>query len=117
MIFGVQKVVMFGQRRTYWDAGTIGRCDLEPTDLRCPMADMYAQEFRVLETVNNIRIEPLGEAASGLNADERRKSDCGLCERKRPRAPKTIRKALGLDKKEKRGILHPEHRERREPRN
>ena len=94
------KGVMFGQRRTYWDTGTIGRCDLEPTDLRCPMADMYAQEFRVLETVNNIRIEPLGEAARGLNADERRKVIAALRTQKTA-SPKTIRKALGLDKKEK----------------
>ena len=52
------KGAIFGQRRTYWDTGTLGRCDLEPTDERCPLADMHAQEFRVLETVNNIRVTP-----------------------------------------------------------
>ncbi len=24
--------LLFGQRRTFWDVGTLGRCDLEPTD-------------------------------------------------------------------------------------
>ena len=47
---------IFGQRRTYWKAGTLGRCDLEPSDRGCPLADMYAQEYRVIESVNNIRI-------------------------------------------------------------
>ena len=65
------KGLLFGQRKTYWDMGTLGRCSLEPTDMRCPKADMYAQEFLVLETVNNIRIIPLNEPARRLNSDER----------------------------------------------
>ena len=55
------KGAIFGQRRTYWDTGTLGRCDLEPADHRCPIHDMYAQHFRVIETVNNIRIQERGE--------------------------------------------------------
>jgi len=46
---------IFGQRLTYWRAPD--RCDLEPAERRCPIADMYAQEFRVMEMVNNIRIK------------------------------------------------------------
>ena len=52
-----EKGIIFGQRKTYWDAGTLGRCDLEPSAHCCPHADMYVQEFRVLETVNNIRVK------------------------------------------------------------
>lgn len=37
--------LIFGQRATYWDTGTLGRCDLEPTEHRCPKADMYARVF------------------------------------------------------------------------
>ncbi len=47
---------LFGQRRTYWNLGTLGRCDLEPTDRCVPIADRHASYFRVLETVNNLRI-------------------------------------------------------------
>jgi CRISPR-associated endonuclease Csn1 len=62
---------IFGQRLTYWR--TPDRCDLEPAERRCPIADMYAQEFRVMEMVNNIRIKgpldgdwrPLNREAGG----------------------------------------------------
>ena len=36
-----QRGLMFGQRRTYWDTGTLGRCDLEPTE-RCVPARGHA---------------------------------------------------------------------------
>ena len=60
---------IFGQRRTYWDTGTLGRCDLEPTEHRCPIGDMFAQEFRVLETVNNLKIEERGKPARPLKPE------------------------------------------------
>jgi CRISPR-associated endonuclease Csn1 len=49
--------LLFGQRRTYWDTGTLGRCALEPTERCAPIADRHASYFRVVETVNNIRIQ------------------------------------------------------------
>lgn len=90
--------VLFGQRRTYWDTGTLGRCDLEPTDQCCPMADMYAQEFRVVETVNNIRIEEQGQPARALTAEERARVIDALRKQKSGSVA-TVRKALGIDKK------------------
>lgn len=92
------KGVLFGQRRTYWDAGTLGRCDLEPTDLRCSMADMYAQEFRVLETVNNIRVGKRGEAENPLGPEERTAVMAVLRKQKSASAD-TVRSALGIDKR------------------
>lgn len=92
------KGVLFGQRRTYWDTGTLGRCDLEPTDHRCPMADMYAQQFRVIETVNNIRVEERGREPRPLTADERDKVIAALREQKSGTVA-TVRKALGINKK------------------
>jgi CRISPR-associated endonuclease Csn1 len=40
----------------------IGRCSLEPKRHRCPWADPLAQEFRLLQQVNDLRlVGPLGE--------------------------------------------------------
>lgn len=64
---------LFRQRRTYWDTGTLGRCDLEPTERCVPMADRHAQEYRVVETVNNIRIERRGETSLPLSEHDRAK--------------------------------------------
>ena len=90
---------IFGQRKTYWDTGTLGRCDLEPTDHRCPIADMYAQEFRVLETVNNIRLTKRLEAERPLTRDETDKVVAALRKQKEGTVA-AVRKALGIDKKD-----------------
>ncbi|MGD0462599.1 MAG: type II CRISPR RNA-guided endonuclease Cas9 [Tepidisphaeraceae bacterium] len=65
--------LLFGQRRTYWDTGTLGRCDLEPTERCVPIADRHASYFRVLETVNNIQMEERGHPKRPLTRDEREK--------------------------------------------
>jgi len=91
------KGVLFGQRSTYWDTGVLGRCDLEPTDLGCPRADMHAQEFLVLETVNNIKIIPPGEGKRALRDDERSAVIAVLRAQKTASAA-TVRKALGIHK-------------------
>ncbi|MGB2988183.1 MAG: type II CRISPR RNA-guided endonuclease Cas9 [Phycisphaerae bacterium] len=90
--------MIFGQRRTYWDTGTLGRCDLEPTDHRCSLADMYVQEFRVLETVNNIRIEERTKRSRAIGKGEREKIIHALRSQKTGSVA-TVRKALGLHKK------------------
>jgi CRISPR-associated endonuclease Csn1 len=46
--------LLFGQRRIYWDMGTLGRCDLEPTERCAPIADRHAGYYRVVAMVNNI---------------------------------------------------------------
>lgn len=94
------KGILFGQRKTYWDVGTMARCDLEPTDMKCPRADMYAQEFLVLETVNNIRITPRGKFKRPLEKEEREKIIAAL-EKQKKASESTIRKAMGIDKADK----------------
>jgi len=94
------KGILFGQRKTYWDVGTMARCDLEPTDMKCPRADMYAQEFLVLETVNNIRITPRGELKRPLNKEEREKV-MAVLEKQKTASEATIRKSLGIDRGDK----------------
>lgn len=64
------KGLLFQQRRTTWDLGTLGRCVLEPSDRCVPIADMYAGHYRVLESVNNIRIIEFGQAPRPLTPSE-----------------------------------------------
>ncbi|MBK8270484.1 MAG: hypothetical protein IPK83_20185 [Planctomycetes bacterium] len=66
------KGLLFGQRRQSWDMGTLGRCVLEPTERCVPIADMYASFYRVIETVNNIKIIDSGKAARPLEPEERK---------------------------------------------
>ena len=93
------KGALFGQRRTYWDTGTLGRCDLEPSDRRCPIGDRHAQAFRVLETVNNVRIQSRGEQERPLNNEEREKLLAALRKQKTG-SPATLRRALGINTKD-----------------
>ncbi len=100
---------IFGQRNIYWDTGTLGRCDLEPTDRCIAIADRHASYYRVLETVNNIRLRgPYDEEKRSLTEEERAKVIDRL------RAQKTgsvaaVRAALGIDKRSlKKQDLSPE---------
>lgn len=65
------KGLLFGQRRQTWDLGTLGRCVLEPSERCAPHADMHASRYRVVETVNNLKIIERGKEARSLTADER----------------------------------------------
>jgi CRISPR-associated endonuclease Csn1 len=53
--FGIENLTFF-QRRVYWPASSVGKCELEPTEFRAPLADRRFQEFRMLQEVNNLRI-------------------------------------------------------------
>jgi CRISPR-associated endonuclease Csn1 len=92
-----EKGAIFGQRKTYWDTGTLGRCDLEPTDRCCPKMDMYAQHYRVIETVNNIKITRRGTPERALSAAERDAVIAALRKQKSGTVA-TVRKALKVDK-------------------
>ena len=91
--------LLFGQRRTYWKTGTLGRCKLEPTDECVPIADRHASFYRVVETVNNIRIRgPQDHDFRPLNSDERQK----VIDRLRSQKSGTVaavRDALGIGTK------------------
>lgn len=67
------KGLLFGQRRQSWDLGTLGRCVLEPTERCAPHADRYASAWRVVETINNLRIIERGREDRPLTVEERRK--------------------------------------------
>lgn len=52
--YGLHGIIFF-QRRIYWPASLVGKCELEPTEKRCHRADRVAQRFRLLQEVNNLR--------------------------------------------------------------
>jgi CRISPR-associated endonuclease Csn1 len=68
---------IFRQRPLRDQSHLIGRCSLEEGERRCPVAYPEAQQFRVLQTVNHLRvIEMDGEREASeraLTADEREK--------------------------------------------
>ena len=47
--------IIFFQRNIYWRQSTIGHCELEPNEQRCPRADRLAQEFRFYQEINNLK--------------------------------------------------------------
>lgn len=65
--------LLFGQRRQSWDMGTLGRCVLEPSDRCAPFADMYASYYRVVETVNNLKLIEHARPPRPLTVAERQK--------------------------------------------
>lgn len=101
---------LFGQRKTYWDTGTLGRCSLEPSDHLCPKADMYASEFLVLETVNRIRIEERGNydgrGLSLCDPSMKEKREAVIQALRTTKTPTiaTIRKALRIHTKDNKAL-------------
>ncbi len=116
---------LFGQRATYWETGVLGRCVLEPTDRCVPIADRHAQYFRVVETVNNIRICSDRGADRPLTKDERDKvvrllrgplfkKSKGRIEPKQSASVTDIRAALGIGPRDKSVWLNIEKDQERE---
>lgn len=67
----IERLIFF-QRRTYWKRSSLRRCELVPTDERVFKADRYAQEFRMLETVNRMKIGK-GKAKRPLSLSDPRR--------------------------------------------
>lgn len=63
--------IVFGQRPLRSQKQSIGECSLEPGEQRCPLADWHAQQFRVLQEVNNLRIMTTAGAERALTDTER----------------------------------------------
>lgn len=63
---------IFYQRPLKPSEDLIGECELEPGEKRCPKADWYARQFRILQTLNNLKIQNPDGTESVLT-DEQRK--------------------------------------------
>ena len=88
---------LFGQRQTYWDTGTLGRCDLEPSDHQCPKCDMDAQEFLVREYVNNLRIDRDDGKGMQLLTDAERENVVDMLRREEKPTISKVKKELKAD--------------------
>lgn len=62
---------IFYQRPLRSAARFIGRCPLEPRKRRCPRANWYAQQFRMLKEINNLEVWQPGEGYRPLTDEER----------------------------------------------
>lgn len=61
---------IFFQRKLKLQDSLVGRCELEPSRKRCPWYRPEAQRFRLLQTVNNLRVTAPGTAPRELDAVE-----------------------------------------------
>lgn len=62
---------IFRQRPLKSQSDKIGRCELEPTCKRAPIALLSSQRFRLLQTVNHLRVLTPGAPSRPLSQDER----------------------------------------------
>lgn len=88
---------IFHQRPLKFDPNVIGDCELEPGEKRAPKYLLVAQQFRMLQTVNNLRLLPPGETERPLSATEREKLARALGLKSELKFSQ-IRKLLGLPK-------------------
>ena len=92
------KRLLFYQRPIKEQAHLIGGCELEPGERRAAWATLEAQEFRVLQKVNDLEVVYPGQVAGvRLNVDQRRVV-LGLLENSDEVTFDRIRKELGLAK-------------------
>ncbi len=91
----IRDEIIFFQRPMKWDPDTIGDCQLEDGEKRCPRGDWYAIRFRILQDVNNLKIcNPDGTIETLI--PEQRKIILDELNKKREVRFTTIRKKLGL---------------------
>jgi CRISPR-associated endonuclease Csn1 len=88
---------IFYQRPLKDQKGLIGRCSLIPDERRCPISNRRYQRFRVLQTVNNLRLGPPGEEPKPLTPEQREQLIAALMRNGDLTFP-AARKLLGLKK-------------------
>lgn len=68
----IRDEIIFFQRPVTWDSKTIGGCQLEVGEKRCPRGDWYATQFRLLQDVNNLIIQNPDGSEEALSDDQRK---------------------------------------------
>lgn len=91
----IRDEIIFYQRPMTWDPDRIGNCELEPGQKRCPRGDWYARRFRLLQDVNNLRIQNPDGSEDKLS-DEQRKILLDDLECKEKVSFDEVRKRLGF---------------------
>ncbi len=90
--------LLFFQRPIAAQSHLIGKCDLEPDKRRAPWTSMEAQQFRILQKVNDLKlIEPGNPDAQPLTREERA-SVYTLLDQEGDQTFAAIRKHLGMPK-------------------
>lgn len=92
----IHKGLIFGQRRMYWPRSMVGRCEYELKEKRCPKADRHAQQFRILQEVNNLRLLDRSTGEERRLTPEERGSLVEYLGSTRQRTFDQIRKKLGF---------------------
>ncbi|MBN2269911.1 MAG: type II CRISPR RNA-guided endonuclease Cas9 [Sedimentisphaerales bacterium] len=87
--------IIFFQRPIKPQKESIGDCELETGEKRCPRGDWYAIRFRVLQDVNNLRIQNPDGSENGLSEDQRKTLVQELHQKKEITFDK-VREKLGL---------------------
>jgi len=64
---------IFGQRPLKPVTHLIGKCELEPDEQRAPRASWFAEQARLLQEVNNLKVLPRGWGEERTLTDEERK--------------------------------------------
>jgi CRISPR-associated endonuclease Csn1 len=90
------KHLLFYQRPIKAQAHLIGGCELEPGERRAAWATLEAQQFRVLQKVNDLEIILPGQVTGIPLTPEQRQTVLNLLENSAEATFKKIRKALGL---------------------
>jgi len=89
------KDAIFFQRPLRYDPATIGDCELEPGEKRCPRAHWLAQQFRMLQEINHLCVLEPGVGERPLSKNERNRLAQALGAKKEMTFDQ-IRKCLGL---------------------
>lgn len=91
----IKDETIFFQRPLRWDPETIGDCELEEGEKRCPRADWHARRFRILQTLNNLKIINPDGTNLELDDEQRKIILAELCDKKEVKFS-VLRKKLGL---------------------
>lgn len=67
----IKEETIFFQRPLRWNPETIGDCELEPRQKRCPRGDWHARRFRILQTINNLKINNSNGTQDELTDEQR----------------------------------------------
>lgn len=96
----IKDETIFFQRPLRWDPESIGNCELEIGEKRCPRGDWHARRFRILQTVNNLKINNPDGTQNELTQEQRDILLKELFSRSEVTLNATLRRKLGLIEKQ-----------------